>query len=437
LTEPLRRTLFKRTCPRQAERQKGSDKAVHVLFWRTLESQHASHEPPPPAYRRHKARNLAVVTIAGKDRYLGPYGSPESHEMYAQLIAQWHACGRRPAALEAATPQGDAHLTVNELILRYWDFAQGYYVKNGRPTGESDNIRHALRPLRKLFGHSAAAAFGPKSLLLVRQAMIDAGLTRKVINARVGRVKRLFRWAARQELIPPGVYHGLLAVEGLQRGRSAAREAGPVTTVPEAQVRATLPFLPQPVRAMVQVQELAGMRPQDIRNIRTCDLDRTRDVWVYTPWTHKTEHHGHVRQVAIGPHAQEILRPFLRPDAAAAFVFSPREAVAQIRAERATRRKTRRTPSEQQRARKVNPKRRPSEHYTKTAYETAVARACRRAGVPRWCPNQLRHNCATRVRRLYGLDAAAAVLGHRLGSVTEIYAEADLQKAIRVMREIG
>ena len=70
-------------------------------------------------------------------------------------------------------------------------------------------------------------------------------------------------------------------------------------------------------------------------------------------------------------------------------------------------------------------------------YWGAVAKACQKAGVPRWAPNQLRHNCGTKVRRLYGLDAAAAVLGHRLGTVTEVYAEADLRKAIDVMREIG
>ena len=41
---------------------------------------------------------------------------------------------------------------------------------------------------------------------------------------------------------------------------------------------------------MIQAQELAGMRPQDIRNMRTGDIDMTGDVWVYKPWTHKTEH---------------------------------------------------------------------------------------------------------------------------------------------------
>lgn len=218
----------------------------------------------PPAYRLHKARNLAVVTLGGKDHYLGPYGTPDSYERYARLLADWNAHGRRSLAPSPDAPE----LSVSQLILRYWDFAQGYYVKHGRPTGECDNLRLALRPLRSLYGGTPAAAFGPKALLLVRQAMVDTGLARTVVNARVGCVKRLFRWACKHELVPAGVYHGLLAVEGLQRGRSAAREAAPVTTVPNEYVLAALRFLSGPVLAMVRVQELAGMRPQDVR--KTC-----------------------------------------------------------------------------------------------------------------------------------------------------------------------
>ena len=40
----------------------------------------------PPSYRFHKARNCAVVTINGRNRYLGPYGSPESKEEYAATV---------------------------------------------------------------------------------------------------------------------------------------------------------------------------------------------------------------------------------------------------------------------------------------------------------------------------------------------------------------
>jgi hypothetical protein len=42
-----------------------------------------------PKYRHHKARNCAVVTINGRDYYLGPFGSPESQEKYEQLLRAW------------------------------------------------------------------------------------------------------------------------------------------------------------------------------------------------------------------------------------------------------------------------------------------------------------------------------------------------------------
>ena len=134
---------------------------------------------------------------------------------------------------------------------------------------------------------------------------------------------------------------------------------------------------------------------------------------------------------------QAILKPFLKPDKPDAYVFSPREAVEAVRAERQRKRRTPLTPSERNRTRKSNPKRQPRGQYTKEAYREAMVRACDKAKVPRWHPHQLRHNCATKVRRLYGLDGAIAVLDHKIGIVTEIYAEQDFQKAIDIMREIG
>jgi hypothetical protein len=41
-----------------------------------------------PKYRLHKARNCAVVTIAGRDHYLGTYDSPTSWEAYHRLVAE-------------------------------------------------------------------------------------------------------------------------------------------------------------------------------------------------------------------------------------------------------------------------------------------------------------------------------------------------------------
>ena len=210
-----------------------------------------------------------------------------------------------------------------------------------------------------------------------------------------------------------------------------------MTTVSEEIVGATLCHLSAHVRAMVQAQELAGMRPQEIRNLRACDLDRSGGVWVYVPWTHKTEHHGHVRRIAIGPRAQAILEPFLSNDTPTAYAFSPKESMAAYRAGRDRSLKSPRPPDASARRLAEKPLRAPRDQYSKDSYNWAIRKACNKAGLEPWSPNQLRHNCATKVRRLYGLDAAVAVLGHRMGTVTEVYAEADFQKAIRVMSEIG
>jgi integrase len=51
-----------------------------------------------------------------------------------------------------------------------------------------------------------------------------------------------------------------------------------------------------------------------------------------------------------------------------------------------------------------------------------------------WSPNRLRHNAGTDLRKQSGIEVAQAVLGHRLGStVTEIYAEANAERAVEVM----
>ena len=366
--------------------------------------------PRQPSYRLHKARGCAVVTINGKNHYLGPYNSPESHEKYARLIAQWRANGKELSALVDSTANRD--LTVSGLILKYLEFAAGYYKDYGsKNRGEICNLTCAVRPLKKLYGCILSRDFSPEALENVRQSMIDAGLARSTINQRVTRIKRLFRWGARKGLVPPSVYHGLRAVGGLKRGRTAARETEPVKPVTEEHLHATRLHLNKHVRAMVEVQELTGMRPQDIRNLRSCDLDMTGEIWVYQPFTHKNDHLGLIRRIAIGPRAQAILKPFLKPDNQQCFVFSPREAAEAVRAERRKKRKTPRTPSESKRVRKPNPKRQPGDQYTKDAYRWAIVRACDKAKVSHWHPHQLRHNCATKVRRLYGLSEAFQDVG--------------------------
>src|SRR6266487_352308 len=84
----------------------------------------------PPSYRRHKARNCAVVTIDGRNHYLGRYGSPESHQEYSRLLAEWQ---RRGKHLLSDTPLNPPNhpphvLLLSELILAFFRHVQTYYV---------------------------------------------------------------------------------------------------------------------------------------------------------------------------------------------------------------------------------------------------------------------------------------------------------------------
>ena len=395
-----------------------------------------------PSYRHHKPSGQAVVTLDGRDIYLGRYGTPQSRAEFDRLLAEWLSNGRR---LPAPASAHGTDLSVNELALAYLAFADGYYTKRGKPTTEPESIRQTIKPLRQLYGDTLAREFGPLQLKAVRQAMIDAGLCRNEVNKRTGRIVRLFKWAVGEGIVPPSLHHGLIAVSGLRRGRADVRESEPVKPVPDAFVDAIRPHVPPQLWAMVELMRLSGMRPQEVCLMRTIDIDRSGRVWIFTPETHKTEHHGRERRIYLGPTAQEILRPWLRMELTA-YLFSPREAMQHRLAERRRNRKSKVQPSQKNRS-KAKPKRKPGERYDTRSLYHAVAYGIRKAQdaakkagerpIADWHPNQLRHNAATRLRREFGLDVARAVLGHSSPVVTEVYAELDGAKAAEAMERVG
>ncbi len=303
--------------------------------------------------------------------------------------------------------------------------------------------------------------FGPLKLQTIQSMLAKgyhdpkrgnvAGLARGVVNGRVARIKRVFRWADAQEMAPRAWHMALNAVRGLQRGRTDARETAPVLPVDDATVEATLPHLPPVVADMVCLQMLTGCRPHEVCDVRPCDVDRTGDVWQYRPERHKTEHHGRERVIFVGPQAQDVLRPYLLRDAAAC-CFSPAESERTRKAQLRERRKTKVQPSQADR-RKKRPQVQPTNRYTKDSYARAVRRGSDLADakahkdnpevptaeriVPRWRPNQLRHAAATKIRQQFGLEAAQVLLGHSKADVTQIYAERDNALGLQVAKQIG
>ena len=355
-----------------------------------------------PAYQHHKASGQARVRIDGKDHYLGPWGSDESRAEYERLIGAWQARHGETYAIR-----------LGELLAAYLKHAETYYQKNGKVTSEVSAIRTALQffePDRQML----AVTFGPRALKRVRERMIEGGIVRTSINKHIGRVRRMFRWAVSEELLPGSIVAPLESVDGLRKGRSKAAESEPVLPVPEEHVDAVQPYVQRPVWGLIQIQRFTGMRPGEALIIRWCDIDTTREVWEYQPESHKTEHHGRHRLICIGQRGQEVLWDFVREDPEE-YLFCPSDVRFAV----------------------PDAERQPGQRYHRDAYANAIERACKRAGVPHWSPNRLRHNFATEVRAKYGLEAAQVVLGHASAVVTQVYAERDLQKARDVMREMG
>lgn len=391
-----------------------------------------------PKLCHFKPRNLACVWISPTRRlYLGPYGSPESHERYAEVIRQLLAGQEVTEAPPKDGPSRTVALTVADLAARYLDHALGYYSKNGEPTGEFPIVELAINAALSQFGSLQAASFGPLCLEEVRERMIASGLARTTINGRTRRIVAMFKWGAAKELVAPTVHQALAMVGGLRAGRTKAREAAPVRPVEDHVVEATIAELPEVVADMVRFQRLTGARPGEVCRLRPCDVDRSGEVWLYRPASHKTQHHGRERTVFIGPKAQTVLLRYLARDAESC-CFRPCDSEAKRHAARHQDRETSLSCGNRPVTNaKASPLWRAGVRYNKDSYGNAIRRASKRAGVEQWSPNRLRHTYATAVRRDYGLEAAQVTLGHSTARTSEIYAEKNLAAGAAVAKAIG
>lgn len=353
-----------------------------------------------PSYRLHKASGQAVVTLGGKDYYLGKHGTKESHAEYRRITGLYVGNGFQ-VPLDPASG-----ITIAEMLVRFWDHAERYYRKRGRGTSQLGMIRVICQRLRENHGSSLALTFGPSDLKAIRESWIRDGNARETVNRKIRIVRQIFDWAVAEEMISGSVTHALRSVRGLQSDRTPAPDFAPVAPVPSADLNATLAILIFSRAAMVWLQLLTGMRPGEVCSLRGCDINRDGPIWLYTPSSHKAEHHGRKRTIPLGPRAQAILGPLLEGRDAGLYLFHPRGSTG-------------------------------SRPLATLQYWRAIQSACKRASVPPWHPNQLRHNAATEIRRQFGLDAAQVILGHSRADVTQIYAEADTERMAEIAARIG
>ena len=421
-----------------------------------------SKQPKQPKYCLHKPSGRGYVELGGKQRYLpGKHGSKESVQEYEKLVGEYLANGRKlPSESQPTLPNVSGVMKCRELALKFLDWSKFRYDEKGH-----SHCWAAMFFLTKYFGDLPVDDFIPVSLEYLQERMAaemavspgekgkrpEGGYARLTINRHIAIIKRAFRRGVANRWVNPVTHYALQSVETLKKGQRVAGIVPPehqkVPPVDIDDFKKTLPSIKSNVvRDMARVQLLCGMRPQDVCNMRLCDIDRRPrpdGMWKYTPYTHKTAHRDKVLEKAINPQAQAILVSYLlaNEDSPEAFLFSPKESMQQQSIDRRKNRKTLNKkgdiqPSQRNR-RKENRKREPGDRYLVSSYYHAIVSACDRAGVPRWYPNQLRHTAGTVAKNLCGTESAQVFLGHEHLSTTEIYAEKNFDEAAGVALKVG
>ncbi|MCH2118994.1 MAG: site-specific integrase, partial [Pirellulales bacterium] len=215
-----------------------------------------------PKYQRHRPTGQAITRIDGRTIYLGKYDTPASHQKFAQVLSDWQLTG---------TAVAKDQLLVKNLLLAYLKHASEYYRKGGEQTSEYRCLLYAARMLNEHFGELPAGKFGPRALQMLREKMIARGWARRTINNHVRRVRRMFKWAASQEMVSGEVTHALDSVDSLKAGRSQAREIQPREPVSREAFDKTLQQVASHQTCdMMRLQLYTGMRSGELVIMRPC-----------------------------------------------------------------------------------------------------------------------------------------------------------------------
>lgn len=399
--------------------------------------------PAPPSDHKGQAR----VWWAGDYVHLGKFNSPEALAAYANLLRS--VALNEPVGLvrpddQLAAEVFAAHLKAAERRLGSKDLSV---------------LQRVVATVTLLHGAKPLSQFGPRAvtqwLRLLAAGDESFGLTKPLRGSTLRRYLRVLKAALRWAITNEVTAADRFPWAEIQEVQAADVDAAPsVKVLPVAAevVHATVPFMAPPVAAMVRLQLLTAMRPNDeLFHLRPADVHRggrvtlstglpidldkvnagqERAVWVYVPRWHKQQSSGGGRDVPLGPQAQAVLAPFLDRDPES-HCFSPREAMVHHRTKRLA------PDSPLTRGRISTNLSRFRTYYTADSYRQAIGYACDRAGVEHWFPYRIRHTTATETTADAGLDVARALLGQSDPRTTLRYAERDFRAAAEQMRKAG
>jgi len=121
-----------------------------------------------PKYRHHKAKNLAVVSIDGRDIYLGEFDSPVSHEKYRRTVAEWLSAKDSGPVPAPETAKG--FWGVSRFIESYLKYALGKCIRTRG--GTPRNTVACCRPVPHPINWACSHPFFPLHDMALEDAVV-------------------------------------------------------------------------------------------------------------------------------------------------------------------------------------------------------------------------------------------------------------------------
>ena len=348
--------------------------------------------------------------------------------------------------------------TIGKFIKKYVESIEQHYpeLRDGKPNPKMIRIDQ-LKPFLEPYAAWPVADFGPDELKAVQDAMVEyryfrdakkknpVAYTRTAINRVINEIYGMWQWGVGREITTEAQKQLLKEVRPLRAGRTSAKDRRKRASITLKEFEKVTGTLTSVVADICRIMWATAMRPSEVCRMRPIDISRDdADCWLYIPGSdvgpigdHKTAHQQRVRAIPLTSEVQAILKPRIKSFKSTDYIFSPVEAVQDYMDKRLADRKTpigygnRRGTN-----RKEHPMLRPGKMYTSLTLNGALKRACKRVGVKRFTPYDLRRSAATRIRSELGKEAAKLLLGHVSTDTTEIYLLDEVQESMKVAKQL-
>lgn len=282
------------------------------------------------------------------------------------------------------------------------------------------HVRRLLGFVAERYGMTPVTDFDSVAFRDVQDIVAKYGASRKkpwsftYCNKYMGYLRAILRWGVGRKLFSAANLLEIKAVEPIGQGDEQydLSETTPRQDVPDWVVEKSLPYLTPMLADIVKLIRGACLRPSELCRMRVQDLMESENGVIEIKG-HKTARFKVRRFAAFTPSEMAILRRRAAGKGADEHIFSPRDAVL-----------------ESWENCKVSDYRKKllayPEEYTTHALGGLLRRCLARAKAagerfPSWTLYQLRHASVTENSRLFGVEVASYIAGHKSIKTTAIY----------------